>query len=210
MGKTRRTRKSFQLDCKRLGPNATGQLFLEEERERELEQLHDLQITDTLNERNQISLRGDEPSSAQPEASAVAKQSLDTLMAGERIIEAIDAADGERLLFQEYEKAKSQCTPEQAMALPLPQRNAILAAYDMDPTTYVLTVLEKIQPAALTDALLVLPFSKVLSLLLYLDEGFRKVSLVYSLGHPLSHQHFHLGLEPNIYLTGSVFLTEKL
>jgi U3 small nucleolar RNA-associated protein 12 len=100
-------------------------------------------------------------------------------MAGERLAEALDVADGERKLFQEYEKVKSQCTPEQAMALPLPQRNAILAAYEMDPTTYVLTVLEKIQPAALTDALLVLPFSKVLSLLLYLEEGFRKVRLLY-------------------------------
>ena len=97
-------------------------------------------------------------------------------MAGERIAEALDVADGERTMFEDYEKTKAQCTPEQLSALPLPQRNAILAAYDMDPTTYVLTVIEKIPAAALTDALLVLPFSKVLSLLIYLDEGFRKVS----------------------------------
>ena len=140
-----------------------------------MEQLHDLQIADTLNERNQASFRGEATIGNQPEATGVAKQSLDTLMAGERIAEALDVADGERKMFEEYEKTKAQCTPEQLMALPLPQKNAILAAYDMDPTTYVLTILEKIQPAALTDALLVLPFSKVLSLLVYLDEGFRKV-----------------------------------
>jgi U3 small nucleolar RNA-associated protein 12 len=125
-----------------------------------------------MNEKNRIPGESD---TARPEATAVSKQSLDTLMAGERLAEALDIADAERTLFDDYEKAKSQCTPEQAKLLPLPQRNAVLAAYDMDPTTYVLTVLEKIQPAALTDALLVLPFSKVPSLLQYLEAGFRKV-----------------------------------
>ena len=145
--------------------------------------MHDLQIADAINEKNRMTDGVGEANSTPAEATAVAKQSLDTLMAGERLTEALELADADRILFDEYEKAKSLCTPKQAASLPLPQRNAVLAAYDMDPTTYVLTVLEKIPAPALTDALLVLPFSKVPSLLRYLEAGFRKVSYSYRVLH---------------------------
>lgn len=129
-------------------------------------------------------------------------------MAGERLAEALDVADSERTLFVEYEAAKAKCTPAQVAALPLPQRHAVLSAYDMDPTTYVLTTLEKIQPAALTDALLVLPFSKVMSLLIYLDEGFRKVFLLTCL--LLSMLMERIGLGRDLHLSCTFLPPTKL
>ena len=89
-------------------------------------------------------------------------------MDGERIIEALDLADNERAVWKEYEETKTRLSAETAAAFPEPQRNPVLAAYNLEPETYVLSVIEKVPSTSLTDALLVLPFSKVLSLLIYL------------------------------------------
>jgi len=145
-------------------------LFIEEEREKELEAIYEKGIADTLG-------RSDAPigsgvADAQveegTEAGIVSKQTSDTLMAGERIIEAIDVADHERGTFRAYyeERAASR-NPE---SLPPPARHAILAALDLSPEAYVLRTVEKVRSAELFDALLVLPFGKVVSLLEYLNE----------------------------------------
>lgn len=93
------------------------------------------------------------------DAIAVEKQTTETLMAGERIVEALDLADAER--------ARPADVP----------RNPVLAALDQGPEEYVLHVVEKVSSTALHDALLVLPFGKVLSIMVYLDEWARRVSI---------------------------------
>ncbi|KAL5487987.1 DIP2 [Sanghuangporus weigelae] len=152
-------------------------LFLEEERERELEQLYESGIAETMN-------RSDEPiGSGAPdaegieqlaEATAVSKQTTETLMAGERIMEALEIADAERQAFVAYQDTKSKLPAQEADKLQPPARNAVLQAYEMDPDQYVLMIIEKIHSTTLTDALLVLPFSKVISLMIYLNEWARK------------------------------------
>ncbi|KZT24431.1 WD-repeat-containing protein [Neolentinus lepideus HHB14362 ss-1] len=148
-------------------------LFLEEERERELESLYETGIADSLNREDgpigSGAADGDAPSQAEAEATAVSKQTTETLMAGERIIEALELADSERSIFREYEEAKATLGVEDAEKLPPPTRNAVLVAYDLSPEAWVLRVVERIPGTALTDALLVLPFGKVVSLMAYLN-----------------------------------------
>ncbi|KAJ7699976.1 WD-repeat-containing protein [Mycena rosella] len=147
-------------------------LFLEEERERELENIYESGIADTANRGDALIGSGagdDQGDAAQgPEATGVTKQTTETLMAGERIMEALDLADGERAIFREYEEAMSRMAGD-AMRLAPPPRNAVLAAYDLEPEAWVLRVVERVQSTALQDALLVLPFGKVVSLMGYLN-----------------------------------------
>ncbi|KAL0582040.1 beta transducin [Marasmius crinis-equi] len=142
-------------------------LFLEEEREKELEELYERGVADTLNQQTTTTVPGSNDTPA--EATAVSKQTTETLMAGERIIEALDLADAEREAFKQYEETISRMSEGDAMKLQPPPRNPILAGYDLEPEAYVLRVVEKIPSTALQDALLVLPFGKVVSLMNYLN-----------------------------------------
>ncbi|KAJ8086500.1 beta transducin [Marasmius tenuissimus] len=142
-------------------------LFLEEEREKELEELYERGVADTLNQQNTTTAPGSNDNTA--EATGVSKQTTETLMAGERIIEALDLADAEREAFRQYEDSISRMSENDAMKLQPPPRNPVLAGYDLEPEAYVLRVVEKIPNTALQDALLVLPFGKVVSLMNYLN-----------------------------------------
>jgi len=113
---------------------------------------------------------------SEAEVGAVTKQTTETLMAGERIMEALDLADTERETFREYEEAMSRLSENDAMRLQPPPRNPVLAAYDMEPEAWVLRVVEKVSSTALQDALLVLPFGKVVSLMVYLNIWAQKVT----------------------------------
>jgi U3 small nucleolar RNA-associated protein 12 len=126
------------------------------------------------------------------ESTAVSKQTTETLMAGERIMEAIELADAERNAFQEYETTKAKASSINAELQP-PPRNPVLAAYDLEPDAYVLMVIEKVPGPALHDALLVLPFTKIISLMEYLNLWAQKVKLSFL---------FHLSLELIQGITG--------
>jgi U3 small nucleolar RNA-associated protein 12 len=102
-------------------------------------------------------------------------------MAGERIMEALDLADTERETFREYEEAMSRLAEDDAMRMQPPPRNPVLAAYDLEPEAWVLRVVEKVPSVALQDALLVLPFGKVVSLMVYLNIWAQKVCANFSL-----------------------------
>lgn len=107
------------------------------------------------------------------EVTSVSKQTTETLMAGERIMEALDIADTEIETFRGYEEAKAKGGLSGQIAPP--PRNPVLAAYDVEPEEYVLRVVERIPGTALYDALLVLPFGKVISLMRYLNLWAQKV-----------------------------------
>lgn len=90
---------------------SVAQLFLEEERERELEALYETGIADSFNRTDvPIGSSTDDsvPATADIEVTGVFKQTIGTLMAGERIMEALELADGEIAAFLEYEIAKTQ------------------------------------------------------------------------------------------------------
>ncbi|THH11473.1 hypothetical protein EW145_g624 [Phellinidium pouzarii] len=159
-------------------------LFLEEERELELEKIYENGLVETMNRSDAAIGSGapDAEGAMQPtaEATSVSKQTTETLMVGERIIEALELADKERASLAAYQDAKSKLSPNDAEKVQPPPRNGVLAAYDMEPDEYVLMVIEKIQNPALLDALLVLPFGKVLSFMVYLNEWAAKVVFTFN------------------------------
>ncbi|KAI9512161.1 WD-repeat-containing protein [Russula earlei] len=151
-------------------------LFLEEERERDLEQLYEGGLADALN-RQDLPIGSGDPTfevPTQTETTNVSKQTTETLMAGERISEALELADGEIEARRAYETAKEGLSAEQLAAIQPPQRNPLLAAQNLEPEAWVLRVVEGVQSAALHDALLVLPFGKVMSLMAYLNLWARR------------------------------------
>lgn len=131
-----------------------------------------------------MNARKDGETLAGPEATDVRKQTAETLTAGEKIIEALDMSTEERQALREYEDQKASSSLEVASKLPPPARNPILAyqGADFSSEAYVLQVVQKVPSAALHDALLVLPFSKVVLLIEHLDHWAQQVSL-YALCH---------------------------
>ncbi|KAF8897438.1 WD40-repeat-containing domain protein [Infundibulicybe gibba] len=192
-------------------------LFLEEEREHELENLYESGIADSLNRIDAPigsgAGEGSGDTTLQAEAGPVIKQTTETLMAGERIIEAIDLADTEIAIFQEYKTSISQLSEDDAMRLQAPPRNPVLAAYDLEPEGYVLKTVEKVQSAALQDALLVLPFGKVVSLMDYLNIWAQKgwnIPLVSRIIFFLLKTHHHQVVANRIMRTSLIPLRKHL
>lgn len=148
-------------------------LFLEEERERELEDAHDAALADQM---NRTDLDGDEEDGV--EAEGVQKQTAETLMAGERIMEALELADAEKEAWKEYEAEvahhREAGNEAAAAGVPQPQGSAELKARGVSPEEHVYQTLSKIPAAQMEDALLVLPFRNVVSLLGYLDAWARE------------------------------------
>ncbi|OBZ89555.1 WD repeat-containing protein 3 [Choanephora cucurbitarum] len=146
----------------RIWEKTDEQLFLEEEREKELEELYENTLVSQL---EKTDVNGNEM-----EIDSAGKQTMETLKAGERLIEAIDIGDEEKNGWLAYENAKSKGLPGQP-----PQRHAILMAMgDIEPDRYVLDVLKKIKANDLEEALMILPFSKVMSLFSYIESWAKK------------------------------------
>ncbi|GAA5940698.1 snoRNA-binding rRNA-processing protein DIP2 [Sporobolomyces koalae] len=146
-------------------------LFLEEERERELEEMYansanprgdrdDLRVVSTANGET----------AAFEESTQVSKSTTETLMAGERIIEALDISEVDRQAKKSYEDETKRLPEELAQRVPPPTRNPIFSMYNnCEAEEYVLKVVRAIPAAGLQDALLVLPFGKVIQLIEHLD-----------------------------------------
>lgn len=132
-------------------------VFLEEEREKELEEIYETQLADTLQ-------HADLDNNQDEEADRAGLSTTETLMAGEKIMEALEIADGDRLMMIEYEKEKIH-----RPTLTVPQRNPVLALSNVSAERYVLNVCQKVKASHLEDALLVLPFEKVITFLNFLD-----------------------------------------
>lgn len=150
-------------------------LFLEEEREREIERMYDANMANDSN-RN-IGEAGTEGEGDELEAEAVQKTTTESLMAGERIMEALEIADADRETMKQYQEEVVKMG-EMGATLPKPTRHPELVAKgDISAVEHVMGVLRKIPAASMEDALLVLPFRQVVSLLGYLDEWASAVGL---------------------------------
>lgn len=134
------------------------QIFLEEEREKEIEELYESTLTTSLE-------NDPDAEDAKREVGAATKQTVETLMAGERIEEALVLGAADLNAVREWEEAK-RTNPHAAP----PQRNPIFVMLgNISAEQYVMGVLQKIKAAALHDALLVLPFASVPMLFTFLD-----------------------------------------
>ncbi|KAI9595716.1 WD40-repeat-containing domain protein [Syncephalis fuscata] len=143
------------------------QLFLEEEREREMDKAYETTLTDALEKTN---LNDASPGDGDDQVDTAGKQTMETLKAGERLLEAIELADEDKATTNAYEEMLSK-----GQDPPPPPRNPILLAMgDISADRYVLRTLEQIRSSDLDEALLVLPFEKIMSLMSYLDIWARK------------------------------------
>ncbi|KAK4154654.1 hypothetical protein C8A00DRAFT_32547 [Chaetomidium leptoderma] len=136
------------------------QIFLEEEREKELEELYEATLTTSLEQ---------DPSEQDQnrEVAAASKQTVETLMAGERIAEALELGMADLATLRDWQDARSAAS---SSSIAPPQRNPIFVALgNISAETYVLNTLQRIKAAALHDALLVLPFASVPMLFTFLN-----------------------------------------
>lgn len=180
--------------CMRVWEKTEEPLFLEEEREREQERLFD-QADREAREREEGQVGavgslaggaagGEATGEEQQEASAVSHATTQSLMAGERLMEALDLADEDLAQRRAWVKSgrKGPAPPRNALiTMALGESKAGDNSEDDDgedgvPEQYVLVTLQRILPAQLDDALLTLPFDKVVSLLRHLDGMTRRQS----------------------------------
>ncbi|KAJ9307274.1 hypothetical protein DTO217A2_3153 [Paecilomyces variotii] len=134
------------------------QIFLEEEREKELEELYESTLTASLEQE-------EDEDGEKAEAVDAGKQTVVTLMAGERIVEALDLGMEDLEVVRQWKQVKAA----QPNAAP-PARNPLyMALGNISAERHLLNVVEKIPAAALQDALLVLPFSKLPALFTFLN-----------------------------------------
>ncbi|KAL5121294.1 beta transducin [Pleosporales sp. CAS-2024a] len=138
-------------------------IFLEEERERELEELYENTLATSLEDEENMT-------GERPEAVDASKQTISTLTAGERIQEALDFGLADLDVVSAWE-AQRKSNPKLAP----PQRNPLfLALGNISAERHVLNTLSKIPAAQLHDALLVLPFSSLPALFTFLAMWVRK------------------------------------
>ena len=141
----------------RIWEQTDEQIFLEEEKEKELEELYENTLA--------TSLEQDEDKDDEAEVGAVSKQTIETLTAGERIAEALEIGMVDLSIMRDWEVARST----QPNIAP-PSRNPLFIALGgISAEAHVLTVLQSVKAAALQDALLVLPFATIPPLLTFLN-----------------------------------------
>lgn len=143
------------------------QVFLEEEREKEMDLLYENTLLESLEDDVRVE-EGEEEDNE--ESTKVSRQTMETLKAGEKLMEAMDIGIEDIEAQEEYEahlKSYRNKKSDQAPIKPTP--HSILLAFRVSGQEYVLSVLTKIRSAQLDDALLVLPFSYSLRLLKFLE-----------------------------------------
>ncbi|KAJ1911305.1 beta transducin [Mycoemilia scoparia] len=154
-------------------------LFLEEEKERELEEMYEKGLAGNLDnagtQNRKLRENGggdsdggdlsDNDDGSDDELGMAGKQTMETLKAGEKVMEALDLADEELEKWSDYHRNVAR-----GMHVAPPPKNPMLIAMgNIDPEKHVLKTIESIRSSDLDDALLVLPFPKVSSLLNYIE-----------------------------------------
>ncbi|KAF2222441.1 WD40-repeat-containing domain protein [Elsinoe ampelina] len=141
-------------------------IFLEEERERELEQTYEA----TLAAQMDRDLQTGEDGQDQDEVGAASKQTITTLTYGERIMEALEICKTDRAAVQEWEQQR-ETNPNIAP----PQRNLLFTALGgISAEQHVLNTIAKVPTAALNDSLLLIPFSTLPVLFSFLVTFFQR------------------------------------
>lgn len=143
-------------------------IFLEEERERELEEIYEKTLATSLDDDDPNNEDPNNPNRA--EATDASKQTISTLTAGERIQEALDLGITDLNTMTTW-TASRKLNPKLAP----PQRNPLfLALSNISAERHVLNTLSKIPAAQLHDALLVLPFASLPALFTFIAIWVRK------------------------------------
>ncbi|KAL3908426.1 MAG: hypothetical protein SGARI_003068 [Bacillariaceae sp.] len=138
-------------------------VFLEEERERELEQMFDGVGREEEATGKLLLRKGEdgedeaEGGDDEPQSEAAVKRSVLSVAAGDRIMEALERADQETKDIATFRRKN-----------PGKEKSANLLMMGMEPSLYILWVLKSVKQAELEQSLLVLPLKHVERLLYYL------------------------------------------
>ncbi|RCK63383.1 U3 small nucleolar RNA-associated protein 12 [Candida viswanathii] len=153
------------------------QVFLEEEKEKELDEMYENKLLDQIegDGAGDARMRNEDEDGDEivDESTKVSKQTMETLKAGEKLMEALDIGIEDVEAEKEYQTLLKQGKPATK-----PTPHSILLAFNMTASQYVLSVLSKIKPAQLDDALLVLPFSYSLKLLQFIEIWTNKENIL--------------------------------
>ncbi|EPY49303.1 U3 snoRNA associted protein Dip2 [Schizosaccharomyces cryophilus OY26] len=133
-------------------------VFLEEERERELEEQYESTLVSSY------SAEEANEEAAENNVATVSKQTVESLKDGEKILEALvigakDLDDEIQYRLEKLNNSNKSRTP----------RNPLLAHLNVSAEEYVLNTFKKVRTSHLDDALLVLPFDQVLTLFRFVD-----------------------------------------
>lgn len=156
----------------RIWEETDDQVFLEEEREKEMEEQYEDTLLASLEEGNgdDVYKRDVQGENGQMESTDVHKQTMESLKASERLMEALDLGMNEIESKEKYDKDLKLWEKKKLAEKPIkPTGNAILLAIRKSPEEYIMDTLTKIKPSQLEDALLVFPFSYVLRFLKFID-----------------------------------------
>ncbi|QLG74500.1 hypothetical protein HG535_0G03830 [Zygotorulaspora mrakii] len=164
----------------RIWEETGDQVFLEEEREKEAEEQYENTLLSSLEDgAGDDMFKKENDAVERDEATDVRNLNIESLKAGERLMEALDLGIPEIEQREAYEKELKKWKKEKKHAKPSkPTENSILSALKKSPEQYIMDVLTKIKPSQLEDALLVLPFSYVLNFLTFFDYVMRNKSLL--------------------------------
>ena len=154
-------------------------VFLDEERERELEGMFDR--VDGRDESTADALRragqdggdgdgdGDDGDEAQPQSEAAVRKSVLSVSSGDRIMDGIETADKESKEIASFRRlAEEKGGGNEQTRAPNP------LLFGMDPPSYVLWILRSVKSADLEQSLLVLPLGHVGRLMHYLIQLLRR------------------------------------
>jgi len=131
-------------------------LFLEEERERELEEMYDEKLTNSLERTEREEYPAVDGAEDSAQVMPASKQTATSLTAGEKITEALTLCTEDLAVMYEHDVRKSVTTKISRAA---PQRHPLLTMRNVSAERHLLSVFEAIPSSALHDALLLLSFS---------------------------------------------------
>lgn len=132
-------------------------IFLEEEREKEMDELYEQTLTTSLED-------DDDQEGEDDRVVAASKQTVTTLTAGEKIMEALELGLEDLELVRDW-TAKKALNPTMAP----PTRDPLfLALGNISAERHVLNTVARIPNAQLQDALLILPFSSLPALFIFI------------------------------------------
>lgn len=169
----------------RVWQETDDQVFLEEEKEREMEEEYEETLLKSLEggsgDDQFLKDKKSTEDGSLDEVTGVNKQTLESLKAGERLMEALDLGVAEIESWEAYGKQLKTWKKKKSGEAPVkPQGNAILIAMKTKPEKYILDTLAKIKPSQLEDSLLVLPFSYVIKFFKFFDVIMLQKDLVLS------------------------------
>lgn len=143
----------------RIWEETEDQVFIEEEKEKEMDENYESTLLESL-EGEETKL---DEEKEEDESTAVTKQTMETLKAGEKLLEALEIGYKDIEDEENYKKATKKWKNKKIGEQPVkPAKDPLLSAMNKSGSEYILETLLKIKPAQLDDALLVLPFSFVL------------------------------------------------